>query len=91
MENPITMDDLGVPLFSETAILIYLEDYPGAWLSNFKGPFFAMFFCCTFSLWRNSRRSAVFLRGAKREVEYGNLRLGVLICRSMDQRIELDT
>ena len=28
MENPVKMDDLGVPLFSETSILASVNDWP---------------------------------------------------------------
>ena len=41
-ENPIKMDDLGVPLFSETSIYIYISSFLLWWgftryLQNFKG------------------------------------------------------
>ena len=45
MENPIKMDDLGVPLFSETSILMYRIPsseltYPtlGSWENHVQGP-----------------------------------------------------
>ena len=77
MENPIKMDDLGVPLFSETSVWSNYSDFTRPQLLNHlytdwvvapstvipSGIFRGLFFCCFFNRWSSLTRGylAVFI------------------------------
>ena len=63
--------------------VIYLEDHPGTWLSNFEGPFFAMVFVSLF-LCGETRGERVVSSRRKKRSRVWESQTWSSICRSMD-------